>query len=166
MLPPPLRATSNNPDAILMFAADAPAVRTMETLVDLGVETELYMVGSCAAPAILEEAGDAAEGAIFSIEGPFTEMDTGVSDGPIYFEAAERYGPDGYEAPGAGTVSFRAIMNLVGRHERDRGENLTSQAIIDWLANGPTSRRSTATPTPATASRCPTSPPSVPPSRC
>lgn len=133
MLPPLSEATSGDPDAILVFAADAACVRTMETLVDLGAETSLYMVGSCAAPAILQEAGEAAEGAIFSIEGPFTGMDTGVVDGPLYQEVAKRYGPDGYEFAGAGTVSFRAIMNLWVAMNEIGADNLTSQAIIDWL---------------------------------
>jgi branched-chain amino acid transport system substrate-binding protein len=116
-----------------MFAADAACVRTMQTMVDLEIEADLYMVGSCAAPAIIEEAGDAAEGRVFNIEGPFIDMETGVVDGPLYAEAAERYGPDGYEAAGAGTVSFRAVMNLwVALNDLDAGD-LTPEAVIAWF---------------------------------
>lgn len=133
LLPVVSEAAEGDPDAILMFAADAACVRAMQTMVDLEVEADLYMVGSCAAPAILEEAGDAAEGTIFSIEGPFIDMDTGVVDGPLYMEAARRYGPDGYEAQGAGTVSFRAVMNLWVAMNEIGAENLTPEAVVAWF---------------------------------
>lgn len=122
LLPVMTEAGAGDPDAIFMFAADAACVRAMRTRVDLQIEADLYMVGSCADPTILQEAGTAAEGLVVNIEGPL-DMDTGVADGAMYLEAARRYGPDGYEAQSAGTVSFRAVMNL--------------WSVLDELTSGP-----------------------------
>jgi branched-chain amino acid transport system substrate-binding protein len=133
LLPVVSEAAQSDPDAILMFAADAACVRSMQTLRDLEVDADLYMVGSCAAPAILEEAGDAAEGTVFSIEGPFLDMDTGVVDGPLYAEAARRYGPDGYQAQSAGTVTFRSIMNLWVALNEIGAADLTPEAVASWF---------------------------------
>jgi branched-chain amino acid transport system substrate-binding protein len=140
MLPVITQATEDDPDAILMFAADAACVRTMQTVRDLGVDADLYLVGSCAAPSIIDEAGDAAEGAVFNIEGPFVGMETGVVDGPLYAAAAERYGEEGFVAQSAGTVTFRSIMNLWMVMEeivaRDgSAEAVTPASIIDALSS-------------------------------
>lgn len=131
MLPVLTEAGSGDPDAILMFAADAACVRSMETRRDLGITADLYMVGSCAAPAILAEAGDAAEGLIVNIEGPLGDSD--VVDGPLYQAAVARYGPDGLEAASAGTVSFRGTMNLWAAMTAVGADDLSPEAITEWL---------------------------------
>lgn len=132
LLPVITQAGEGDPDAIFMFAADAACARSMQTAQDLGIEADLYMVGSCAAPATLDEAGDAADGMVFNIEGPF-DMETGVMDGPIYLEAATRYGSAEYLAQSAGTVSFRSVMNIWAALNEVGVENVTPEAIIDYM---------------------------------
>jgi branched-chain amino acid transport system substrate-binding protein len=132
LLPVMTQAGEGDPDAIFMFAADAACERAMQTRHDLGIEAELYMVGSCASPVILEAAGPAATGVIFNIEGPL-DMDTGMADGPIYLQAASRYGPDGYEAQSAGTVSFRAAMNLWSVMNEIGLDELSTETVISTL---------------------------------
>jgi branched-chain amino acid transport system substrate-binding protein len=132
LLPVMTEAADGDPDAIFMFAADAACVRAMETRYDLGIEADLYMVGSCASPPILESAGDATDGMVFNIEGPL-DMDTGVVDGAVYLDASIRYGPDGYQAQSAGTVSFRSVMNLWAvLNDIPEGE-LSPAAVIEEL---------------------------------
>jgi branched-chain amino acid transport system substrate-binding protein len=132
LLPVMTQAGEGDPDAIFMFAADAACERAMQTRYDLGIDAELYMVGSCASPVILEAAGPAATGMIFNIEGPL-DMDTGMADGPIYLQAASRYGPAGYEAQSAGTVSFRAVMNLWAVMNEIGLEELSPDSVISTL---------------------------------
>jgi branched-chain amino acid transport system substrate-binding protein len=133
MLPVLTQAAAGDPDAILMFAADAACVRTMETAADLGLDADVYLVGSCAAPAILQEAGEAAEGIVFSIEGPIEATGDDVVDGPLYVAASERYGIEGFDPQSAGTVSFRSTMNLYGVLRALGADDISSAAIIDHL---------------------------------
>jgi branched-chain amino acid transport system substrate-binding protein len=132
MLPILTQAAEGDPDAILMFAADTACVRTMQTAADLALDADIYLVGSCAAPAILDEAGEAAEGIILSIEGPL-EMSDEVVDGPMYLAASERYGTEGFDPQSAGTVSFRALMNLYAALQELGGDGITSEALIEHL---------------------------------
>jgi branched-chain amino acid transport system substrate-binding protein len=132
LLPVMTEAGEGDPDAIFMFAADAACTRAMQTRFDLGIEADLYMVGSCASPNILAEAGEATDGMVFNIEGPL-DMDTGRADGAIYLEAATTYGPDGYQAQSAGTVSFRSVMNLWAVLNDIPIDDLTPEAVIDEL---------------------------------
>jgi branched-chain amino acid transport system substrate-binding protein len=132
LLPVMTQAGEGDPDAIFMFAADAACLRAMQTRVDLGIEADLYMVGSCASPTTLEEADGAGDGMVFNIEGPI-DMDTGVVDGPVYAEAATRYGPDGYQVQSAGTVSFRSVMNIWAVLTAIGADEVTPAAIIDHM---------------------------------
>jgi branched-chain amino acid transport system substrate-binding protein len=132
MLPILTQAAAGDPDAILMFAADAACVRTMETAADLDLEADIFLVGSCAAPAILQEAGEAAEGIVFSIEGPIESTDD-VVDGPLYVAASERYGTEGFDPQSAGTVSFRSTMNLYAVLAALGGDDISSESIIEHL---------------------------------
>jgi branched-chain amino acid transport system substrate-binding protein len=132
LLPTMNQLARGEPDAIFMFATDADCARVMNTRIDLGITAELYMVGACAAPPILEEAGDAADGVIFNIEGPL-DMDTGVVDGELYLEASARYGPAGFEPTGAGTVTFRAVMNLWSVANEIGADDLDTAAVIDAM---------------------------------
>jgi branched-chain amino acid transport system substrate-binding protein len=115
-----------------MFAADAACVRTMETVADLGLEADIFLVGSCAAPPILQEAGDSSEGVVFSIEGPIEPTDD-VVDGPLYIAASERYGTEGFDPQSAGTVSFRSTMNLYAALSELGADDITSESVIDYF---------------------------------
>jgi branched-chain amino acid transport system substrate-binding protein len=131
LLPVLTRADEFAADAIVMGAADTACVPIMNTARDLGVEAQLYLVGACAAEQILTQVDDDAQAAVFfNSEGP-----PGVDDveGEIYLAATERYAPE--PAGGAGTVSFRAAMNVWALLDdlATSGSELTSAAVIEAL---------------------------------
>ncbi len=132
-LPVLQQASEGDPDAILFGAADTSCVPVMQGARDLGITAPIFLVGSCAAPSIIAEAGPAAsEGRIFNIEGRI-EAEAGSTeevDGPLYNLAILKYG-DGLAPAGAGTVSFRGLMNLYAVMTSIGAEDLTSAAIID-----------------------------------
>jgi branched-chain amino acid transport system substrate-binding protein len=102
---------------------------------DLGITAPLFLVGACAAPSIIAEAGEAAaDGRIFNIEGLIeTEPDSTDSvDGQLYNLAILKYG-DGLAPASAGTVSFRGLMNLYAVMQRLGAEAATPAAIIETL---------------------------------
>lgn len=127
----PLVTTANegSPDAIVVLTADTGCVPTMQAAADLGVTAPLFLTGACAAPKILADAGDAAEGRYFNVEGPIRPDDPDP-DTALYTAVVERYG-DGLDAPGAGTVSFRSLMNLYVVM-RDLGpDGVTPEAVVE-----------------------------------
>lgn len=134
-LPVLQEANQGDPDAILIGAADTTCVPAMQGARDLAITAKVFLVGACAAPSIIAEAGPAAsEGRIFNIEGRLEaeEASTNGVDGALYNLAVLKYG-DGLAPAGAGTVSFRGLMNLYAVMTRIGAEDLTSQAIIDDL---------------------------------
>jgi branched-chain amino acid transport system substrate-binding protein len=134
MLPILTQANENDPDVIVMFAADEACVRTMETAGDLGIDADIYLVGSCAAPAILDAVGENAEGVVFSVETPL-EPDPDDIQGALYVAVAERYGTDGFAAQSAGTVSFRSAMNLYSVLLDLGADGISPDAIIRTLSD-------------------------------
>ena len=131
-LPVLQEANQGDPDAILVGAADTSCVPAMQGARDLGITAPLFLVGSCAAPSIIAEAGrEATEGRIFNIEGQIdTEADsTAAVDGALYALAILKYA-DGLAPAGAGTVSFRGLMNLYAAMERIGVEDLSPASII------------------------------------
>ena len=83
--------------------------------------------GACAATKILNAVGDAADGSIFNLE---AELDPKNPDNVLYQAIAQRYGPKyHYEAQGAGTVSFRAVMNLYAQLRDIGADKITPAAI-------------------------------------
>jgi branched-chain amino acid transport system substrate-binding protein len=115
-------------DALIVAAADTSCVPTMEGAVQLELRSQLYLVGACAAETILEAAGEAAAGVIYSGEGP---PDPGDVEGAIYDAAVLQYaeGPAG----GAGTVGFRSMMNLYALMTELGGDNIDSDAITELV---------------------------------
>ena len=81
-LPVLTKAAEFEPDAIVVAAADLSCAPIMQTMVDLGIEAQLYLVGSCAAEEILEVAGSAAETVLFNSESPLEA----TVDGAVYEE--------------------------------------------------------------------------------
>jgi branched-chain amino acid transport system substrate-binding protein len=113
-LPVITQAAEGNPDAIIVAAADSACAPIMRTVQDLGVDSQLYLVGACVAPEIIEEVGeDAATGTIFNVEGLLDLDDEPVfqADTDLYIQVIENYATD-LDWAGAGTVSFRGLMNL------------------------------------------------------
>jgi branched-chain amino acid transport system substrate-binding protein len=126
-------ANSGDPDAIVMLAADTGCKGAFDGFATVGVTAEVYLVGACASPAIIEAAGpEKTDGTIFNVEGPIERGESNV-DFSLYQAIAQEYG-DGFDPVGAGTVSFRSFMNLyrvlVGLDEAD----LTPEAITAALA--------------------------------
>jgi branched-chain amino acid transport system substrate-binding protein len=117
------------PDAIVALTADTGCIPAMTTAANLGIDAQLYLTGACAAPKIIDTAGDAAQGAIFNLE---AELDTGTADVVLYRAIVAKYGtPMGYEFQSAGTISFRSVMNLYVVLRRLGADHLTPQAIMD-----------------------------------
>jgi branched-chain amino acid transport system substrate-binding protein len=82
----------------------------MQTAQQLGLTVPIMYTGACAAPKVIDAVGDAAEGAIFNIE---TEPGDDSPDTAVYRAISDKYGAEyDYEWQGAGTVSFRAMINL------------------------------------------------------
>lgn len=108
-LPVLSQAADQEADAVLVSAADTACAPVMRTAEDLGIDAQLYLVGACAAPTILEDVGTAADGTIFNIEGPISSDDP---DGQLYLAAVGVWGDPELTAAGAGTVTFRSTMNL------------------------------------------------------
>lgn len=104
-------AAAAAPEALIMLAADMGCLGAFEGVETVGLEAQVYLVGACATPNIIEEAGpERTEGTIFNVEGPISRGADNV-DFSLYAAAAEEYG-DGFDPVGAGTVTFRSFMNL------------------------------------------------------
>ncbi|MEX0847243.1 MAG: ABC transporter substrate-binding protein [Ilumatobacteraceae bacterium] len=100
-------------DAVTIGAADTACVPVMTILHDFGYDGLQYLVGACAAEEILKQVPDDIQaGVVFNSEGPPIDDDATPSalDGELFQAVIDRYatGPGG----GAGTVSFRAMLNL------------------------------------------------------
>ncbi len=106
-LPVLTAAVQSGADAITVGAADTACVPIMTILQDLGFDGQLYLTGACAAEEILNQVPDDVQArVIFNTEGPVDE----TVEGQLYQEVVDRYATE--EAGGAGTVTFRAALNL------------------------------------------------------
>ena len=63
-------AAAAEPDAIIAGAADAACVPLMKRTADLAVDADLFLVGACAAPQILDAVGDGGGGPVVQRRGP------------------------------------------------------------------------------------------------
>lgn len=125
-------AAADDPDAIFVLAADTTCKPALEGVAALGIDTQAFFVGACAAPAIIDDVDTAAsDGAIFNVEGPIgTDRDN--PDFDLYAAVVERYA-DGLDPVGAGTVSFRSFMNLYAVLRRLGADDVTPAAIAGAL---------------------------------
>jgi branched-chain amino acid transport system substrate-binding protein len=106
-------AAANDPDALFILAADTGCKAGYDGVASLGIEAATYFVGACATPAIVDAAGPAkTNGAIYNVEGPIGADNQTNDDFALYAAVIDEYGADGLDPIGAGTVSFRAFMNL------------------------------------------------------
>jgi branched-chain amino acid transport system substrate-binding protein len=120
-------AAQSKPDAVLALTADTGCKPTMLTARQIGLQVPVMYTGACAATKILNAVGDAADGSIFNLE---ADLDPEHPDNMLYQEIAQRYGPKyHYEAQGAGTVSFRAVINLYAQLRDIGAEKLTPASI-------------------------------------
>ncbi len=117
--------------AVLVSAADTACLPVMEAAEELELEATIYIVGACAAPAIVEQAGDAVDRVVVNIEGPLTpELNGDRVDGAVYQAAIARYGEEGLPAASAATVSFRSVMNIYGLMIGIGGDDVSSATLI------------------------------------
>jgi branched-chain amino acid transport system substrate-binding protein len=123
-LPVVQAALDSEADAIVVAAADSACSPIMNAIADFGYEGQLYMVGACAAGEIIAQIDDDVQSrVIFNSEGP---PNTDGVEGPLFLDVTNRYSDE--PAGGAGTVSFRAMMNVWAALARVDGE-LTPEAI-------------------------------------
>ena len=105
-------AVAGDPDAVFVLAADEGCRAGLDGLAALGTTATKYFTGACAAPAITTQVGnDVTEGAIFNVEGTIDRANPSP-DQTLYSAVLARFGGDGLDPVGAGTVTFRAVMNL------------------------------------------------------
>jgi len=104
-------AAATKPDALLILAADSGCKAGFDGVSSLGIDATAFYVGACAAPSITNEAGTKkTNGAIFNVEGPVGTKPPNP-DFVLYSAVIDKYGK-GLDPVGAGTVSFRSLMNL------------------------------------------------------
>lgn len=127
-------AAADQPDAIFMLAADAGCAAGYEGMHTLGVTAQRFFTGACVSPTILESVDPAAtNGTIFNVEGPISTSEPS-EDAALYNAIIDQYG-DGVDAIGAGTVSFRAFMNLYALMADLGADGSTSAAITEALSS-------------------------------
>ena len=125
------QAASTKPDAIVALTADAGCVPTIRTAQQLQLTMPVMLTGACAATKIVDELGPAIEGKVFNLE---AELDQTKPDNRMYRAIVERYGPKyNYQWQGAGTVSFRAVMNLYVQMRKIGADKLSPATITAAL---------------------------------
>jgi branched-chain amino acid transport system substrate-binding protein len=124
-------AASSTPDAIFLMAADTGCKGGFDGISALGIKVASFYVGACAAPGIINQV-DATKtnGAYFNVEGPIMG-EPPVADNLLYAGVINKYG-NGLDPVGAGTVTFRALMNLYGILNQIEGD-ITPAAITAAL---------------------------------
>lgn len=129
-------AATGDPGAIIVLAADAGCSSAFESLRTLEVDAQLFFVGACAAPSIVDSVDAAAtDGALFNVEGPISNDPKDPNPDTLLYNAViDRYG-DGVDAVGAATVTFRAAMNLYAVLAGLGADGATAAAIGDSLAS-------------------------------
>ena len=123
------QAAQTKPDAVIALTADSGCKPTMLTARQIGLKVPIMYTGACAAPKILDSVGTAAQGAIFNVE---ADLNPKSSDNALYNAIVDRYGPKyHYQAQSAGTVSFRAVINLYVVLRHLGFDKITPRAIVD-----------------------------------
>ena len=104
-------AASTSPEAMIIFAADSGCKAGFDGVASLGLTAATFYVGACAAPSIIDQvSAEKTNGVYFNVDGPLVD-DPPLPDGQLYEGVIAEYG-DGLDPAGAGTVSFRSLMNL------------------------------------------------------
>jgi branched-chain amino acid transport system substrate-binding protein len=127
-------AVQSDPDAIIALTADSGCKPTMLTAQQLGLKVPMLYTGACAAPKIVDSVNGAADGAVFNLE---ADLDPGNPDNVLYQLIAARYGPKyRYERLSAGTVSFRAMINLYAVLRTIGGDDVTRARVLEAFRTG------------------------------
>lgn len=124
-------AASTSPDALIVLAADAGCKSAFDGVSSLGITAATFYVGACAAPSIIDQvSASKTNGAYFNVDGPLVDNPP-TPDNQLYTGVLAKYG-DGLDPVGAGTVSFRALMNLYVILSQIQGD-ITPAAITSAL---------------------------------
>jgi branched-chain amino acid transport system substrate-binding protein len=124
-------ANEGDPDAIMVLFAAQGCSRIMQAVASLGIETAMFYPGSCLDDEVIQAGGEGAEGAYFNSE-HILYNDTDDPDVALYREAMEQYRPDA-KISGFSQSSFTTIINLHTIMTEIGADNVTSEAIIDYL---------------------------------
>lgn len=125
-------AAANDPDAVFLLAADTACKPAFDAVQTAGITGTVYFVGACAVPKIIEEAGtEKTDGHLFNVEGPIDREDPDP-DAELYTAVVAEYG-DGLDPIGAGTVTFRSMMNLYRVLREVGGDDVTPASITAAL---------------------------------
>ena len=127
-------AKAADPDAIFLFAADTGCKAGFDGIKALGIEATKYFVGACAAPTIIDDLPtEETDGTLLNVEGPISRSNPNP-DFAFYAGVIDQYG-DGLDPIGAGTVSYRALMNtyVLLRKLSDAGKEITPKALTDLI---------------------------------
>lgn len=123
------RAVSDDPDALLIGAADFACPKALQATADLQVKATVMMVGSCVDRKWLDQVGyDKVGKTVFNVENRIDPKARPGADNDVYLAAMAKYGK-GTNARGAATVGFRAAMNFWSVVNGIEGD-LTSEAIV------------------------------------
>lgn len=132
-------AAATKPDALIILAADTGCKPAFDGVKALGIKAQVFYVGACASPKIIQAAGPAeTNGAIFNVEGP-VDVKHPDPDAVLYQTVATTYGKN-FDPIGAGTVTFRSFMNLYRVMRGLAPNDLTPAAItraLEGLRNAP-----------------------------
>lgn len=129
-LPIVTTAINSGADAITVAAADSACLPLMSSIHDLGYAGRAYIVGACAAAEIIAQVPDEVqEPIIFNSEGTFDAS----TDGDLFVAVTSRYAEAA--AGGAGTIGFRAAMNLWAALDGIEGA-ITTESIAAKLRSG------------------------------
>jgi branched-chain amino acid transport system substrate-binding protein len=124
-------AAATDPDAVIVLAADTGCKAGFDGMASLGLDATVFYVGACAAPSITNDVGTKkTDGAIFNVEGPVGAKPPNP-DFALYSAVLGTYS-DGLDPVGAGTVSFRSLMNLFVVLEQLDGD-ITPESITAGL---------------------------------
>ena len=125
-------AASSSPDAIFILAADSGCKGGFDGISALGIKVASFYVGACAAPGIINQVDPSGtNGAYFNVEGPIMG-DPPIPDNLLYSGVIAKYG-NGLDPVGAGTVTFRSLMNLYAILNQIDGD-ITPASITTALA--------------------------------
>lgn len=116
-------AEAADADAVIVLAATSSCAAFMRAAADSG--RQLYLTGACADVQQIDAAGDAASSALFNAEGSFDGV---LADAALYQAVMDRYAAE--PASGAGTVSFRGVMNLYALM-LEAVPDLTTETLVD-----------------------------------
>jgi branched-chain amino acid transport system substrate-binding protein len=127
-------AVQSKPDAVIALTADTGCKPTMLTAQQLGLTIPMMYTGACSAPKIVDAVNGAAKGAVFNLE---AELDPRNPDNVLYSLVAARYGPaHRYEPLSAGTISFRAVINLYAVLRAIGADHLSRDAVLAKFRTG------------------------------